>query len=101
MPRNWGVDVLDQALALNALFDPPMGYGEVIGIAKSVNKYQARQLASGQTQRQFSFIQAERGRKGGRRSKRGPDPNSERTQQPWKTEGISQSTYYRRKRDSR
>ena len=65
MPRNWGVDVLDQALVLNAQFEPPMGYGEVIGIVKSVNKIQAKNLANGQTQRQFSFIQAERGRKGG------------------------------------
>ena len=97
MPRNWGVDVLDQALALNALFDPPMGYGEVIGIAKSVNKYQARQLASGQTQRQFSFIQAVRGRK----SKRGRDPNSARSRKPWLDEGISRSTYYRRKRETK
>ena len=101
MPRNWGVDVHNMALAMNARFEPPMEYRELLGIAKSVNKYQARQLASGQTQRQFSFIQAERGRKGGRRSKRGPDPHSERTRQPWKAEGISQSTYYRRKRDSR
>ena len=98
MPRNWGVDVLDQALALNALFDPPMGYGEVIGIAKSVNKYQARQLASGQTQQQFSFIQSERGRKGGRRSKRGPDPSSERSRKPWEAKGISRPTEYRRRK---
>lgn len=97
MPRNWGRDVLDQALAMNARFEPPMEYAEVFGIAKSVNKIQARNLASGQTQRQFSFIQAERGR----RSKRRPDPNSERSLKPWDANGVSQSTYYRRKRDSR
>ena len=101
MPRNWGVDVLDQALALNALFDPPMMFSEVVGIAKSVNKIQARNLATGQTQRQFSFIQAERGRKGGRRSRRGPDPNSERTQKPWEAEGISRSWYYELKQRER
>ena len=105
MPRNWGVDVLDQALALNSLFSPPMVFSEVVGIAKSVNKIQARNLASGQTQRQFAFIQAERGRKGGRiggrRSKRGPDPNSARSLKPWLVEGISRRTYYRRKRDTR
>ena len=98
MPRNWGVDVLDQALALNSLFDSPMMFSEVVGIAKSVNKIQARNLASGQTQRQFSFIQTERGRKGGRRSKRSPDPNSAQSLKPWVVEGISRRTYYRRKR---
>lgn len=96
-PRNWGVDVLEPALAMNARFEPPMEYTEVLGIARSVNKIQARNLASGQTQRQFSFIQSARGRK----SKRGPDPGSERSLKPWDANGVSQSTYYRRKRDSK
>ena len=97
MPRNWGMDVLDQALALNALFDLPMMFSEVVGIARSVNKIQARNLASGQTQRQFSFIQAERGRK----SKRGPDPNSDRSLKPWEAEGISRRWFYELKRRGR
>ena len=101
MPRNWGVDVHDQALAMNARFEPPMEYAEVLGIAKSANKIQARNLASGQTQQTFLFQRRDRGRKGGRRSKRGPDPNSERSRKPWEAEGVSQSTFYRRKRDSR
>ena len=93
MPRNWGVDVLDQALAMNTRFDPPMEYREVRGIAKSVNKIQARNLDSGQTQRQFSFIQSARGRK----SKRGPDPGSDRSLKPWDAEGVSRATFYRHK----
>jgi len=98
IPSHWGVDVLDQALVLNAQFEPPMFLSEVLGIAKSVNKIQAKNLESGQTQRQFSFIQAERGRRGGRRSKRGPDRNSARSLKPWLNEDISLRTYYYRKR---
>lgn len=101
MPSHWGVDVLDQALVLNAQFEPPMFLSEVLGIAKSVNKIQARNLASGQTQQTFLFQRQERGRKGGRRSKRGPDPNSTRTRKPWEAGGISRATYYRRKRETR
>ena len=104
-PPNWGVDVWCQALVMNAQFEPPMQHGEVKGIVKSVNKIQAKNLDSGQTQRQLSLIQAVRGRKGGRiggrRSKRGPDPNSARSRKPWEPEGISQSTYYRRMRETR
>ena len=95
MPRNWGVDVHDQALAMNARFEPPMEYAEVLGIARSVNKIQARNLASGQTQQTFLFQRRERGRKGGRRSKRGPDPNSERSLKPWDAKGVSRATHYR------
>ena len=95
--RNWGVDVLEQALAMNAQFEPPMEYREVLGIAKSVNKIQARNLASGRTQQQFSFIQSARGRK----SKRKPNPNSERTLKPWEAEGISRRWHYELKRRER
>ena len=41
---------------------------------------------------------AEKGRKGGQKSKRKPVATSEATTQPWKKLGISQSTYYRRKK---
>ena len=44
----------------------PLPLREVEGIAKSVVKISSKNLASGQTQAQFSQIQAAKGRKGGR-----------------------------------
>ena len=60
-------------------------------IAKSVTRYCRRNLASGQTQRQFPLIQASRGRKSGasRRAKA-----AERVM-PWQAEGVSRRTWYR------
>jgi hypothetical protein len=47
--------------------------------------------------RSLSEIQAAKGAKGGKVSKRKPVATSERTTKPWLELGISQSTYYRRK----
>ena len=44
---------------------------------------------------------SERGKAGGKISKRSIDPTSERTQQPWRNMGISRATYYRRKNKTR
>jgi len=43
-------------------------------------------------------IQAARGRKGGKVSKRKAVPDSAETQQPWLALGISRATFYRRKK---
>ena len=42
-PANLGHDVLTMALTLNLGFDPPLPVVEVEGIAKSVEKYRAKQ----------------------------------------------------------
>ena len=42
-PANIGRDVLTMALTLNLGFDPPLPVAEVEGIAKSVEKYRAKQ----------------------------------------------------------
>ena len=59
-------DMKNQAFTLHGL--PPLDPPEVAGIVRSVYKRHQRKLASGEQQRTFSFIQAARGRKGGRAS---------------------------------
>ena len=78
----------------NARYDTPMGYNEVKGIAKSIANYCKSQAYISS----LSELQARKGAKGGKVSKRKPVKTSERTTQPWVELGISQSTYYRRKR---
>ena len=51
--------------AANARLDVPLYADEVHDIVKSVIKISRKNLASGQTQANFSFIQASRGRKSG------------------------------------
>ena len=63
-------DMKNQAFALHGL--PPLDGAEVAGIVRSVYKRHQRKLSSGEQQRRFSFIQANRAKKGGqkRREKR-------------------------------
>ena len=68
LPRNWGtLGGVEAYLAeLNQTLVLPLSVGEVKTIAWSVEKISRRNLLSGQTQANFSRIQAARGRKGGR-----------------------------------
>ena len=50
----------------NAPEQPPLDDNEVLWIAKSVCKISRKNLASGQTQQNFSFIQAAKGRRSGK-----------------------------------
>ena len=67
LPRNWGkLPAVGAYLAeLNQTLVLPLSVGEVKTIVWSVEKISRRNLASGQTQVNFSRIQAARGRKGG------------------------------------
>ena len=66
-PSNWEYieGVGEVIAAANDALDVPLWESEVQGIAKSVIKISRRNLASGQTQQNFAFIQAARGRKSG------------------------------------
>ena len=88
-PSNWGKwDGLADALrALNASFVEPLGERELAGIIKSVQKIQAANLRTGQTQRNFSFRQAARGRKGGLVSGLKRYQGSNEQCRPWEAEG--------------
>ena len=89
-------ECLSLAESYNNRYDKPMSYNEVKGIAKSIAGYCKSQAYI----RSLSELQARKGSKGGKVSKRKPVATSERTTKPWVDLGISQSTYYRRKRKS-
>ena len=101
-PRNWGRPVAGLAAAVNdaigRLFpDGPLDAGELAGIVASVERYQARNLATGAAQAGLSRIQAERGRRGGQKSGKVRRLGSIEEAAPWTAEGISRATWYRRR----
>ena len=55
----------------NAPEQPPLDDNEVLWIAKSVCKISRKNLASGQTQQNFSFIQAAKGKRSGEVRRKG------------------------------
>ena len=71
---------------------------ECLWIAKSVTRYCRRNLASGQTQRQLSLIQALKGKHGGGKSgaSRRKGTPLEQDRAPWEAEGVSKRTWYYR-----
>jgi hypothetical protein len=90
-------ECLALAEAHNARYDKPMSYNEVKGIAKSIAGY----CKSPAYMRSLSEIQAAKGAKGGKISKRKPVATSERTVKPWLKLGISRATYYNRKKKNK
>ena len=98
LPRNWDNlgAVYPYLTALNMSLVQPLGEREVQGIAKSVAKISSKNLASGQTQTQFSRIQAARGRKGGRISGAKRYQGSNEQERPWEAEGVSRRAWYDR-----
>lgn len=84
-------ECLSLAQSHNARYDTPMSYNEVKGIAKSIAEYCKSQAYISS----LSELQARKGAKGGKVSKRKPSKTSARTKQPWLELGISRRTYYR------
>lgn len=85
----------------NLTFDTRLHYNELKHIAKSITRYcKSPRFKAKQAQynAKFSQLQAQRGSKGGKVSKRPPIANSEATLKPWEQMGISRITYYRRKK---
>ena len=100
-PSNWGKwSALETHLwSVNAGFTEPLSARELAGIAKSVIRYQRRNLESGKQRQGFLFIQACRGKKSGESRRLGTLLEYDRT--PWKTQGVSRATWYRRKMKNR
>lgn len=99
-PSNWdaSTDLGDVLAWIEAAFIewefPALDWhrSECLWIAKSVTRYCRQNLRSGQTQRQFAFIQAARGRKGGAKRRKGSVTEAA----PWEAEGVSRATWYYR-----
>lgn len=81
----------------NAQYSPNLPYNELKSISKSIAGY----CTSERFRRQYSELQAVRGSKGGKVSKRKPVPTSEASTEPWKAMGISRRTYYNRKKQGK
>ena len=102
-PGNWGRPVLPLALAMADAIrkeiggDHPFTDAEVRHTAASVERIQRRNLETGQTQKRFAELQAERGRRGGLKSGAARRRGSIEAAVPWKAEGISRRTWYRRR----
>ena len=77
---------------------PPLPDREVGGIARSIERYRGKWKRHGWHCPRWIARQSARGRKGGAASKRGVDPNSAEQVRPWQAEGVSRSTWYRRRR---
>jgi hypothetical protein len=95
-PSNWGnVEGVKAVIeAANTALDLPLYAGEVHDIVKSVIKISRKNLESGQTQENFSSIQAARGRKSGEARRRGTP--LELAPAPWDNEGVSRRMWYYR-----
>ena len=81
----------------NTKYPDPLPYNELRSISKSIATY----CTSQGYKRSLSKLQAIKGAKGGKISKRKPVPTSERTTQPWLKLGISRATYYRRQKQGK
>jgi len=92
----WLGKVLEQCQNVNSAFIKPLPYSEVKATAKSIARYCWKKDAY--HYQEFIDRQSRKGQLGGKKSKRKSVPNSEATLKPWITLGISQSTYYRRKK---
>ena len=101
--KNKEIAVYVAAMSINDAIGQSFGTGplplsEVAGISRSVERYRTGWIASGWHTQAFRNTQRVRGQKGGLKSRRGKDPNSERSIQPWVELGISMPTYYRHKK---
>ena len=100
-PSNWGRPVLPLALAVADGIretlggDHPFTDAEVRDTAASVERYQRRNLETGETQAGFRAIQVARGRRSGEVRRRGSIEEAA----PWEAEGVSRRTWYRRRRE--
>lgn len=88
---------LEWATKHNERYNPRLPYNEIKSISKSIARY----CTSTRFRRSYSELQAHRGAKGGKVSKRKPVATSERTVEPWLKMGISRATYYRRKKQGK
>lgn len=97
------IGIVALADAYNAQFDTPLPSNEVMHTVRSIYRYctsERFKAAKAASDADFSALQAHRGRKGGKVSKRPPISNSEATMKPWERLGISRKTYYKRKKNN-
>ena len=94
----WFRAIEGQAQAINGQFPVPLPFSEVKATARSVAKWVWKVLRGSQAEyiaeTHTSEIQAARGRKSGESRRKGTP--LENDPEPWKAEGVSRATWYRR-----
>jgi hypothetical protein len=90
----WHNAVKDRIKDINAGFPEALPYSEVKATAKSIATWVWQRFS----EQGLKKWHAEKGRKGGQKSKRGAKADSERSTKPWEAMGISRATYYRRQK---
>lgn len=94
--------LIDIATEYNATLSKPLFGNEIYTICKSISRYcKSSRFNNGKVSEAHREVQKMRGKKGGQKSKRKPLMTSERSAKPWIKQGISQSTYYRRKKHNK
>lgn len=93
----WQSHLNGKAMERNGDLLIPLDGREVWHIAKSVSKWTWNRFDLAASDARFSDLQAHRGRMGGQASGEVRRAGSITEAQPWKTEGISRATWYRRK----
>ena len=95
---DWLERVIKECSSVNGAFLEPLPYSEVKAISKSIAKFCWKNDAY--CYQEFIDRQTRKGALGGKKSKRGPQADSERSTKPWEDLGISRATYFRRKKES-
>ena len=90
----WHNAVKDRLKDINAGFPEALPYSEVKATAKSIATWVWQRFS----EQGLKKWHAEKGREGGKKSKRGAKADSERSTKLWEAMGISRATYYRRKK---
>ena len=90
----WHNAVKDRLKDINAGFPEQLPYSEVKATAKSIATWVWQRFS----EQGLKKWHAEKGREGGKKSKRGAKADSERSTKPWEAMGISRATYYRRQK---
>jgi hypothetical protein len=93
--QNFEAWAISTAASLNAQFPTPMSFSEVRSIGRSVSRWVWRRF----DEETFCAIQTRRGRPGNAKRWNGHEPLSQ--SKPWEAQGISRSTYFRRKQRCR
>lgn len=96
--RDGFYEAVEHALEDMNDFPDPLPFSEVRQIAKSIAKWTWKHYTKQWSDKDFSLIQAHRGRLGGLKSGSVRYENSVSKEKPWEALGISRATWYRRQK---
>ncbi len=98
---NAELPVLPALLVVNQQFEHPLPHGELVSMAKSIERYRRQWAARGWHCPKWIESRRQRGRIGGVRSGEKRRVGSNEAMKPWEAEGVSRRTWYRRRAQAR